>query len=598
MGHNDGTQSHLEPMPKPQYLFNRNGRYLFRQRIPLDLVRAGCYGKMNDIKRSLKTSDHATAIRLYKTVTLQVDEEFRAKRRELEQTTKEATCCNTAPMRRLVDLSELERRDFITRMFITSEQRETETRLISDPDERNEILEIVGPDLTCLERQKINEDYDWQKEIKSALESQGISTDGADVQSLHDLARQMLQAKIETTYRTVQALEGYPYEFRDALFANIHAHSPLPMAAPPSKTIADLCKEYMARNLQKVENGRLARSTISKIEMRCRLLTDFFGKGKALAALTREDAARLVAFLPTVPHSAAKRYKGVSLVTAAEREAKSEGKRLIHPQTADDYLTGVSAMLSFAVQNGWLRENPLENKLIREGMPRLIKRDRQMLTPDEMTMVFASPDFIAQRSGGRGKLEARFWLPLLCLFHGTRANEVAGMRVADVEQTDGIAFLNLRETDEHRLKTATSTRRVPVHGKLIELGFLSFVARRREQEPDGPLFTGLARNNNGSMADGVCKWWQRLVTGILGAAPANAAIGARGIHSLRHSWVAAARAAGLDDSTRKRLGGWSQADASEGYGWSGALPMLKKAIDKIEYPGVDFPRPIRRIERR
>jgi hypothetical protein len=56
----------------------------------------------------------------------------------------------------------------------------------------------------------------------------------------------------------------------------------------------------------------------------------------------------------------------------------------------------------------------------------------------------------------------------------------------------------------------------------------------------------------------------------------------------REVWAAAARAAGLDDSTRKRIGGSSQADAADGYGWNGALPMLKTAIDKIEFPKVDF----------
>jgi integrase len=162
------------------------------------------------------------------------------------------------------------------------------------------------------------------------------------------------------------------------------------------------------------------------------------------------------------------------------------------------------------------------------------------------------------------------------------------MRVSDVMETDGIPFLNLCETEEHRLKNQNSERRVPLHHALVDLGFLEFVARRREQEPDGNLFPGLSRNRNGSMADGVCKWWARHVEKTLGPAPADGPTGARGIHSLRHSWVAAARSAGLDDSTRKRLGGWSQTDAADGYGWDGALPMLKTAIDKIEFPKVDL----------
>ena len=78
------------------------------------------------------------------------------------------------------------------------------------------------------------------------------------------------------------------------------------------------------------------------------------------------------------------------------------------------------------------------------------------------------------------------------------------------------------------------------------------------------------------------------MTNILGASPDDGPTGARGIHSLRHSWVAAARVAEIADSTWKRLGGWPLPDASDSYGLADALPMLKTAIDKIEFLQVDF----------
>jgi len=594
MGHNDGTQSPLEPMPKHPHILKRDGRYYYRKRIPSDLVQAGCYGEKKDIKHALGTSDLAKANSLAKTVALKVDTDFEAKRCELKAGNSAHSCKNTIPCipkqkRRLAELSEIERNDFILRMFINKERMEAgKRRHISDPDEREEMLYTAKIDMGGVAGDLDDPQSNWFGTVRKALESAGISTDGADNALVRELAEKLQRAEVEATFRTMQALNGHPHKSRDPFFSNIHADSPLPNAAKQSKTIGDLCADYMAHNLHNATKGSLAPSIIPKIKMRCRILTDLFGEGMALASLSSEDAARLVDFLPTLPQNATKRYKGVSLVTAAERESKLPAKRLIHPETADDYLTGISAMLSHGMERGWLKANPLKGRLVRERMPRLIRRERLTLTPDEMTKVFSSKVFLTQRHGGRNALEARYWVPLLCLFHGTRSNEVAGMHAADVEEAAGIAFLNLREHAEHRLKNETSARRVPVHGKLIELGFLEFVARRREEEPVGYLFSGLSRNRNGSMADGIGKWWQRLVTGLLGAAPANGAIGARGIHSLRHSWVAATRAAGLDDSTRKRLGGWSQADASEGYGWSGALPMLKKAIDKIAFPGVEF----------
>ena len=591
MGHNDGTQSPLEPMPKHPHILKRDGRYYYRKRIPTDLVQAGCYGKKKEIKRALGANNLAKANSLAQTLALEVDADFEAKRREVAQSnpcTKRANASGT--VRKLADLSNLEIRDFVIRWFITREKEEAVRRSYdADPDIRADRLATARMDLGVM--QTAPDCYPetcWNAIARKTLADAGIATDGHTDKKLRHLAQMIRNAAIESAWRTEQAIDGQPFQSNDEYFRGIFGSTPMPSSAAAGKTVGDLCVSYREHNLQKVAKGRLAQSTIPKIDMRCRILTDLFGGGMALASLSGEHATRLVDFLPTMPQNATKRYKGISLVAAAERESKLLVKRLIHPETAEDYLTGLSAMLSYGKELGWLKENPLKGRLIRERMAKPKKQNRQTLTPEEMKKVFASHDFLSQRLGGRKTLEARYWVPLLCLFHGTRSNEVAGMHVADVEEADGIAFLNLREHADHRLKNETSARRVPLHQKLVELGFMEFVAKRREDEPKGHLFTGLTRNRNGSMADGIGKWWHRHVRDVLGEPTESETTGTWGLHSLRHSWKAAARAAGLDDSTQKHLGGWSQADAADGYGWSGALPMLKKSIDKIEFPGVTF----------
>ena len=481
------------------------------------------------------------------------------------------------------------------RHFITQERNATESRRETDPDIRDELLYTLKQDLAVYDGDLTDPQCNWIIQLRKALEADGISTEDADAVPLRDLAIKMQRATVEATARTESSLRGESHETFDPLFAGVHADSPLPSRAKVSKTVGDLCDEHLVHGENRIEKGQLAPSMIAKIKMRCRTMTDFFDKGKPLASITRDDATRLVDFLPTIPVNAAKRYKGISLVKAAEREGRLDEKRLIHPKTVDDYFTGLSAMLRHAVELGWLHANPLKGRLIRERLPKVVRRERETLTPEEMTRVFSLPDFLKQKNG---KLPARFWLPLLCVFHGMRANEVAGMRVADVEEEAKISFLNLRETDERRLKTESSARLVPLHQRVIDMGFLEFVAKRREEDPKGYLFPGLSRNDNGSMADGVCKWWGRLVKATLGVSTSGGASGARGIHSLRHSWATAARSAGLSDSTRKRLGGWSQPDASEHYGSRlDELPTLKAEIDKIKFPGVKFPS-VRRIKRK
>lgn len=54
--------------------------------------------------------------------------------------------------------------------------------------------------------------------------------------------------------------------------------------------------------------------------------------------------------------------------------------------------------------------------------------------------------------------------------------------MADVKQQDGTWFLNITDEgdDAKSVKTIAARRKVPVHPQLIQLGFLDFVASRRQ----------------------------------------------------------------------------------------------------------------------
>ena len=579
-------------MPKHPHIQLRNGRYYYRKCVPQEIARA-LKKKRMDIRRCLGTSDLATANRLALTVALDVQAEIDALRKKHVPPSlfaKFAKPGEASAKRRLTDFSDIHRRDFVIRQFIASEKLESAVRSFeSDPDTRELKLEVAREDLGAIEGSPHYAGSDWLSVARKALEEDGISIDATrDATALRSIADMLRRAAMESAWRTERAISGSSYDSRDAYFDAFHQDSPLPQAAKASKTIGDLRREFMADARERAKAGNLAPSTVKWMEQSSKVMAEFFGEETALPSITKNDAARLVAFLPTIPKNAAKRHRGVSVVTAAEREGKLDAKQLIQPKTVGYYFEGISSIFKFAVEWDWLSENPLVGRSIRERIPKVVRRHRQTMTPDEMTKAFSSPDFLSQRVGTKGTLEARFWLPLLCLFHGTRANEVAGMLLSDVKEINGIAFLNLRASEGHRLKTDTSARAVPLHRLLLELGFLEFVSQRRQSDPNGHLFKGLNRNKNGSMADGVCKWWARQMTNILGASPDDGPTGARGIHSLRHSWVAAARVANVAESDWKRLGGWFLPDAADNYGGHDILPFLKTAIDKIEFPKVDF----------
>ncbi|HDX8364713.1 TPA: integrase, partial [Aeromonas veronii] len=73
----------------------------------------------------------------------------------------------------------------------------------------------------------------------------------------------------------------------------------------------------------------------------------------------------------------------------------------------------------------------------------------------------------------------RKWIALLGMYTGARANEICQLYADDVQQVDGVWCLNIRDgRPDQKLKTANSTRLVPIHSSLIAGGFIEFVQER------------------------------------------------------------------------------------------------------------------------
>jgi hypothetical protein len=84
--------------------------------------------------------------------------------------------------------------------------------------------------------------------------------------------------------------------------------------------------------------------------------------------------------------------------------------------------------------------------------------------------------------------DALFWVPLFGRLMGVREDEICGRMVGDIEWIDTeigrVAYLKIRDS-----KTASSSRDVPIHKLILELGFLEY--RYFGRAADEPLFPEL-----------------------------------------------------------------------------------------------------------
>ena len=167
-------------------------------------------------------------------------------------------------------------------------------------------------------------------------------------------------------------------------------------------------------------------------------------------------------------------------------------------------------------------------------------------------------------------------MPRLALFSGARFSELIGLKASDVIEIDNVPCLSFEANELRDLKTRGSKRVVPIHRKLVELGFLNHAGAIPQ---DGLLFPDVigpkdfitARNKQIGAAI-------RTVVADKGAV----------FHSFRHTFKDAADAVMPRDMVA-RLGGWDMPGgrtAMDGYGRGKLVRLLSEAMDKVEFPNL------------
>lgn len=89
-------------------------------------------------------------------------------------------------------------------------------------------------------------------------------------------------------------------------------------------------------------------------------------------------------------------------------------------------------------------------------------------------------------------LGARYWTPLICMYHGNRVGEVIQLVASDFTFENDVHCMNIQEDVaggqpeliaagvKRSLKNVSTARGVPVHPQLIALGLLEFIQSRRD----------------------------------------------------------------------------------------------------------------------
>jgi integrase len=252
------------------------------------------------------------------------------------------------------------------------------------------------------------------------------------------------------------------------------------------------------------------------------------------------------------------------------------GKPLAHA-TREKTFGAVTTLFRFADRNDFISANPFA-KITLEKPKRAKANQRQEWDRDELRKLFTSPVYTESKRFVAGGGEAAYWLPVLALYHGLRAGELCQLDKADLVRREGIWCLRIRPSDEEgegeakSVKTTDSIRTVPLHKRVIELGFLDYVRTLKGTK----MFPMIEPDSRGRWSGDYSKWFGRYRRSI--------GLDQRwtDFHSFRHTWKTAARGAELPEDYHDEISGHDSASVGRSYGRI-PIRVLKRALDKVRF---------------
>lgn len=243
--------------------------------------------------------------------------------------------------------------------------------------------------------------------------------------------------------------------------------------------------------------------------------------------------------------------------------------------TINDHLSALTGFFDYCIDNKVARmENPAKGLLISGANAKAAPY--KPFTVDELGRIFAPEHYLK-----RMKLPDFYWGPLIALYTGARAEEIASLEVHQIFPEKGIWLIDIEKG-----KTENAVRKVPLHDKLLVLGLVEYRDAVRDAGHKR-LFPHLVDGKNGFKKN-MCRMF-----GVhLDQPEVSIKDPLKVFHSFRHTAITKLTAEGVNDGLKKALVGHdieSRDTAHDGYIHEEGLtlPSLRKAINKIEFETVD-----------
>lgn len=279
----------------------------------------------------------------------------------------------------------------------------------------------------------------------------------------------------------------------------------LPAMAPPPAPQGPMLHQALDQFLERFKRKDRAPATVRETEHSIALFRDLIDD----VPLWDVGQQQLDAFDEALRHWPANARVFKDTKTLDARAIVAQGRAdptlpKIDSRTVDKHFARLSVFFNEALRRREVPFNPAAGRPSSATTAAKYAQSHRAFRPEELARIF-DPGIRRTRCAHDAHF---FWLPLVCLFTGARLNEIARLRVIDLEHFDGEVWGIHITHEAGRLKNSQSRRFVPLPDRLLDLGLVAY-AHDVEAAGFKELFPGGSMTSPNGPGNRVSKWFNR-----------------------------------------------------------------------------------------
>ena len=339
------------------------------------------------------------------------------------------------------------------------------------------------------------------------------------------------------------------------------------------KLLSECWIEYVQ---DKRESGRWSKeSDIREREAEFKDFLEIIGGNRNCHAVSKDEAKQFRVALTSYPKNRKKLHGNKNLADIPENAER------ISLSTAKQRLNHIKGFFEYLLKEDVITQSPFTNIDIIGD-----KKNYATYTSIDIKELFnLHPKYI--------KKAWQFWIPRIAIYTGARQDEIAQLTVKDIiyDKESEIWYLSINDIDKKSVKSKAAIRRVPIHSKLIEHGFIKFFQETNSRRQSESLWADL-QPKAGKLGQTVSRYWTDLKEKKCQLTDKVDHQGRKKVfHSLRRVTINHLKKANVEIEVIQLLVGHETELGATGIYLDGVdkpLPILKEAIEKLDIENVGW----------